>query len=324
MQVRQTPNETRLESGMSPAAILIAGPTAAGKSAFALQLAKRLDGTIINADSMQVYRELRLLTARPAPEDEANIPHRLYGHAPGSEAYSAARFAAEAAAVIAEERDSGRLPIVVGGTGLYFKALLEGLSPIPPIPEEVRAHWRGQARESEAGAMHDILKARDPAMAARLSPADKQRIVRALEVLEGTGRSLDEWQKIPGDPVLHASETMRLYITRDRDDLYRRCDERFDTILGAGAEAEAELIAGLALDPELPVMRAVGLRPLLALKRGELTREAAIEEAKADTRQYAKRQLTWAKSNMNTWKSIKTQEMERIIEEVVSNINTKG
>ncbi len=197
-------------------AILIAGPTASGKSGLALRLAEELGGVVINADSMQVYRELRILTARPTPEDEARVPHALYGFVSGAEAYSAGRYAVDAARAIEEARCSGRVPIVVGGTGLYFKVLLEGLSPVPAIDPDVRAYWRAQAAARPAPELHAILSARDAAMAARLMPTDPQRIVRALEVLESTGRSLADWQRQPGKPVLAEHETVRLLMVPDR------------------------------------------------------------------------------------------------------------
>jgi tRNA dimethylallyltransferase len=293
-------------------AILIAGPTASGKSALAMALAERLAGTVINADSMQVYRDLPILTARPSAEDEARVPHALYGFVPGSEAYSAARYAADAARTIELARAAGRRPIVVGGTGLYFKVLLEGLSPIPAIPEDVRAHWRREAQRIGATALHALLAERDPVMAARLFPTDPQRIVRALEVLEATGRSLAEWQQLPGEPVLGEEDTLRFVVAPPRDALHRRSDARFEAMMAAGALAEVEALAGLGLDPELPVMRALAVRPLMQLVSGSLTREDAVEAAKAETRQYIKRQVSWIRSNMKSWKALDAQETKTL------------
>lgn len=288
-------------------AILIAGPTASGKSELALRLAAERGGAIINADSMQVYRDLRVLTARPPAEDEARAPHLLYGHVPGTEAYSAARFAKEAAVAIAEVQSRGRIPIIVGGTGLYFMALLQGLSPVPPIPDEIRAHWRDMAERLGASALHRTLDERDPVMAARLSPTDPQRVTRALEVMEATGRSLAEWQALPGEPVLRADDCERLIVLPDRDVLHRRCDARFDLMMHHGALAEVEALGAQALDPGLPVMRALGVRPLLAHLSGQSTIEQAIAQSKMETRQYVKRQTTWLKRNMSAWKATKTQ-----------------
>jgi tRNA dimethylallyltransferase len=293
-------------------AILIAGPTASGKSALALRLAEEAGGSIINADSMQVYRELRVLTARPSVEDEARVPHLLYGHVEAAEAYSAGRYAREAAAAIAQVCSAGRRPVIVGGTGLYFRALLQGLSPIPEVPADVRAHWRAEAQRLAPEALHAILAARDPEMAARLRPTDPQRVTRALEVLEGTGRSLAYWQNQPGEPVLAEHDTIRLVIMPDREELYRRCDARFAQMMEQGAMDEVGILARLHLEPGLPAMRALGVAPLLQLLAGELTKQAAIETASAETRQYAKRQLTWLRSNMRSWRSATTQEMESI------------
>lgn len=284
-----------------PAAILIAGPTASGKSGLALALAERLGGVVINADSMQVYAELRVLTARPSDEDCARVPHRLYGHVPAREAYSAGRFIIEAAAAIAEAQAAGLVPIIAGGTGLYFKALLEGLAPIPAIPDPIRAHWRAEGERNGAEALHAMLASRDPVMARRLRATDTQRIVRALEVLEATGRSLAEWQALPGEPVLPVPETLRLVVEIERDELYRRCDARFDTMLAGGALDEAAGLAALRLDPALPSMRALGAAPLMQLIGGRMPREEAAAAGKAETRQYAKRQLTWLRRHMISW-----------------------
>src|SRR6185437_1963327 len=225
--------------------ILIAGPTASGKSGLALALAERVGGTVINADSMQVYRELRVLTARPTAEDEARAPHLLYGFTSGAEAYSAGRYAADAARAIAETRAAGRVPIVVGGTGLYFRALLQGLSPIPATDPHVRAFWRAEAARRPAVELHALLAGRDPEMAARLMPTDTQRIVRALEVLEGTGRSLAEWQRQPGRPVLNEVEAVRLRVSIDRAELNARIERRFDRMMDEGALDEARRLAEL-------------------------------------------------------------------------------
>jgi tRNA dimethylallyltransferase len=292
--------------------ILIAGPTASGKSGFALTLAERLGGVVINADSMQVYRELRILTARPTPEEEVRASHALYGFVSGSEAYSAGRYAVDAARAIADARAQGRVPIIVGGTGLYFKVLLEGLSPVPAIDPDVRAYWRGQAAARPAPELHAILSARDAAKAARLMPTDPQRIVRALEVLESTGRSLADWQREPGKPVLAEREAVRLLAVPDRATQAAVIDARFDAMMAADALKEVRALLALGLSDELPVMRALGVAPLAAHLAGSTSLEAAVAAAKAETRQYAKRQLTWLRRNMISWKRIDTQQMERI------------
>ena len=292
--------------------ILIAGPTASGKSGLALRLAEQLGGVVINADSMQVYRELRVLTARPAREDEARAPHALYGFVSAAEAYSAGRYAVDAARAIAEARLSGRLPIVVGGTGLYFKVLLEGLSPVPSIDPDVRAFWRGQAAARPAPELHAILRARDAEMAGRLMPTDRQRIVRALEVLESTGRSLADWQRQPGTPVLAEHGTVRLLTIPDRTMQATVIGARFDAMLAAGALEEVRSLLALGLSNELPVMRALGVAPLAAHLAGATSLEAAVAAAQTETRQYAKRQLTWLRRNMKSWKNLDTQQMKRI------------
>ena len=298
----------------TPRAILIAGPTASGKSGLAVGLAERLGGTVINADSMQVYRELRILTARPTAEDEARVPHALYGFVSGSEAYSAGRYAVDVASAIAQARAAGRVPIVVGGTGLYFKVLLEGLSPVPPADPLVRDFWRAQARVRPAAELHALLAVRDPETAARLMPTDPQRIVRALEVLESTGRSLAEWQRAPGNPVLLERDTVRLVVMPERSALDAGIEARFDAMMAEGALEEVRTLLGFGYSSELPLMRALGVAPLASHLKGAVSLSDAITAAKSDTRKYAKRQRTWLKRNMISWKMIDTQQMERMID----------
>ena len=297
-------------------AILIAGPTASGKSALALAIAERIGGVIINADSMQVYRELRILSARPTPEEEKRVPHKLYGFVPPSEAYSAGRFVRDAAAAIAAARSEGRRPIIVGGTGLYFKALLEGLSPIPPIDDAIREHWRVEAARRGAAALHRELAQRDATMAARLAPADTQRVVRALEVLEQTGRSLAEWQMDRSPPVLDEAETVELLLNLDRSELHARADARFERMMAEGALEEAKALAGLGIDPSLPAMRAIGVRPLIAAVERKCSLEEAVGAAKLETRHYVKRQETWFKRKIVSWLPVNAQFMERNMAEI--------
>jgi tRNA dimethylallyltransferase len=280
--------------------ILIAGATASGKSKLALDLAHTHGGCIINADSMQVYRDLRILTARPSLEDEAAVPHLLYGHVPAAEPYSVGRYVTDAARAIACVQARGLRPILTGGTGLYFKALLEGLSPIPSIPEDVRAHWRTQAGTAGPAALHGLLAQRDPVMADRLEPSDTQRVVRALEVLEATGRSLSDWQLKPGTPVI-AADAIKLLVSRPRAELHARADARFDAMVEAGALEEAAALDALRLDPALPAMRALGVAPLIAAARGQIALEEAVAQAKAETRKYIKRQETWFRKYMISW-----------------------
>jgi tRNA dimethylallyltransferase len=284
-----------------PAPILIAGPTASGKTALALDMAARNGGAIINADSMQVYRELRILTARPTPDEEARAPHHLFGHVGVTDAYSVGRWLADAAAALAWCRDAGMRPVIVGGTGLYFKALLEGLAPVPAVAADVRAHWRREAEIRPPGVLHGMLAGRDPEMAARLEPADLQRIVRALEVLDSTGVSLANWQRLRGAPLIREAEAERYVILRDREVVRARCDARFDQMVAAGALDEARALAALNLDPALPAARAHGLRALQSYLRGEIDLEEAIAAGKLETRQYVKRQETWIRRYMIAW-----------------------
>jgi len=284
-----------------PQAILIAGPTASGKSAAALALAKHLGGTVINADSMQVYRELSVLTARPEPAEMAMVPHRLYGTVSAAEAYSVGRWLEDAAASIAEAKREGRVPILVGGTGLYFKALLEGLSPVPDIPSETRMFWREQSESLGAEGLYRALQSRDPVMAARLRPSDTQRVVRALEVIEATGVSLADWQETAGAPVLRSEAVSKLVVAPEREPLYAAIDARFDRMVEEGAVEEVRALVALHLDPGLPAMRAHGVRELAALLAGTVTLEEAVTKAKTESRRYAKRQMTWLKRFMADW-----------------------
>ncbi|MGQ0673455.1 MAG: tRNA (adenosine(37)-N6)-dimethylallyltransferase MiaA [Hyphomicrobium sp.] len=301
--------------------ILIAGPTASGKSALAMALAEHIGGRIVNADSMQVYCELSVLTARPSPDDERRVPHALYGFVPASEPYSVGRFTRDAAVAIAEARSEGQVPIIVGGTGLYFKTLLEGLSPVPAIPEDVRRHWRTEAVRLGPDQLHAELAVRDPLMASRLRPSDPQRVVRALEVIEGTGRSLGEWQRLPGIPVVGEADTVRYVLQVEGEELQHRADLRFDAMLRAGALGEVRTLAALDLDPELPAMRALGVRPLMRHLAGESDLAEAAAAAKAETWQYIRRQRTWLRRNMMTWKAISSQQTERMRDQALAFID---
>ncbi|MFZ4809159.1 MAG: tRNA (adenosine(37)-N6)-dimethylallyltransferase MiaA [Hyphomicrobiaceae bacterium] len=307
----------------TPHAILIAGPTASGKSALAVALAERFGGTVINADSMQVYRDLRILTARPAPSDEARAPHRLYGHVPATEPYSAGRYVREAACAIMAAQADGRVPIVVGGTGLYFKALLEGLAPLPPVDPAVRAHWRAAAATSGAAALHGVLAGRDATMAARLAPGDTQRIVRALEVLESTGRSLADWQRVRGEPVLREAATVRLVLAPPREVILARVEARFAAMVAGGAVEEVAALVRFGLDPTLPVLRAVGVPPLVRLLAGAIDHATAVAAGQSDTRRYVKRQMTWLRGHMMSWNWISEQQMKRHVY-ISSNLIDKG
>ena len=285
-------------------AVLIAGPTASGKSALAIALAERLGGVIINTDSMQVYDRLALITARPDAADCARVPHRLYGVIDPADAFSAARYAIAAAAEIAAVRAEGRVPVLVGGTGLYFEALTRGLSEVPPIPDAVRSAVRARAAELPAPALHAELAARDPEMATRLNPADTQRIARALEVILATGVSLAEHWRATTPPVLDESRCLRIVLAPDREWLGARIDRRFRMMVAAGAIAEAEAVAALGLDPALPAMRAIGVQALAEVAAGRRDLEDAITASVAETRRYAKRQDTWFRNRMTGWQRI--------------------
>jgi tRNA dimethylallyltransferase len=274
-------------------AVLIAGPTASGKSALALELAQRTGGVIINTDSMQVYRDLRIITARPTMEEEARVPHRLYGHVDAAVNFSAGAWVADAAKMLAEARAQKRLPIFVGGSGLYFKALTRGLSAVPPIPPEVRERVRARLERDGVEALHAELAQRDPLSAERLKPRDRTRIARALEVVEATGRPLPDWHREGLPPLLPPGEFSALFLSPQRDVLYARIDARFGAMLAAGALDEVAALAARRLDPLLPAMKAHGVPVLIRHLRGETTLEEAAEIGRADTRHYAKRQFTW-------------------------------
>jgi tRNA dimethylallyltransferase len=274
-------------------AVLIAGPTASGKSALALDLAQRCGGMVINTDSMQGYRDLRVLTARPTSSEEALVPHRLYGYVDAAVNFSAGSYVADAAKALAEARAQGRMPIFVGGSGLYFKAITRGLSAVPPIPPEVRDGVRARLERDGVEALHAELARRDAFSAERLKPRDRTRIARALEVVEATGRSLTDWHREGLPPILPPGEFVGLFLGPERDALYARIDARFDAMLKAGALEEVAALAARKLDPLLPAMKAHGVPALIRHLNGEITLDEAAEIGRADTRHYAKRQFTW-------------------------------
>jgi tRNA dimethylallyltransferase len=273
--------------------LILAGPTASGKSGLALALAERLNGAVINADSMQVYRELAILTARPGPPALARAPHRLYGVLAAAEACSAGRWRGLAEREIAAAHGAGLLPIVTGGTGLYISALVGGLSPIPEVPAEIRAAARALSRRIGGEAFHAALAERDPETAARLRPSDRQRLLRAWEVLAATGQPLARWQAEAKEGPPAEWRFAAILLEPPRAALYRACEARFDAMLAAGALAEVEALLALGLDPALPAMRAVGVAELARHLRGELSLAAAAALAKQATRRLAKRQVTW-------------------------------
>jgi tRNA dimethylallyltransferase len=279
-------------------AILIAGPTASGKSALALEMATRLGGVIVNADSMQVYSVLRVLTARPDEAELQKAPHLLYGHVDPRENYSTGRWLRDVRGLAESDAFGKRIPIFVGGTGLYFRALLGGLSPIPSVPAEISRRWRRALAEEGAQALHDQLRRQDPDAASRLAPADGQRIVRALEVMEASGRSILAWQAGVAEAVLDPAGTEMILLEPDRKLLVERIERRFERMVEEGAKAEVEALLALDPDPSLPAMKAIGVREMAAVLGGGCTMDEAIARAKAATRQYAKRQATWFRNQM--------------------------
>ncbi len=286
-------------------AILIAGPTASGKSALALRLAAELDGVIVNTDSMQVYSVLDRLTARPRPEDLLRAPHELYGHVHPSEIYSTGRWLREVRELIATDALRHRRPIFTGGTGLYFKALTEGLARRPDIPAEVREGWRARLAAEGAPALHQVLTERDSRAAARIRPSDGQRIVRALEVFSTSGRSIVDWQADRGEALVSSERATMIVIEPDRAKLAARIERRFAAMIEEGAIAEVESLLALDLPDSMPAMKAIGVAELRAVIEGRASEAEAVEKAAAATRQYAKRQSTWFRNQLGPeWRRI--------------------
>lgn len=300
------------ETASRPRAVLIAGPTASGKSALALALAERADGVVINADSMQVYRDLRVLTARPSVEEEGRAPHRLYGHVEGASDYSVAHWLEDARRVLAEAEAAGRLPIFIGGTGLYLKALTQGLAPMPDIPPELRARIR--ALDDDAPALHARLAAVDPETAAKLRPSDTQRLMRALEVFEATGRPLARWQaERASPPILPAEDALRIFLATDRVALRARIAERFHLMMRQGALEEARALIARGLPADRTILKAHGMPWFARHLTGEISLDAAIEGGIADTRHYAKRQDTWFRHQLEGWSALPKDAAEGLL-----------
>ncbi|MGX9145335.1 tRNA (adenosine(37)-N6)-dimethylallyltransferase MiaA [Mesorhizobium sp. 128a] len=294
-------NSRQAGEGRVKNAILIAGPTASGKSALALDLAEREGGIIVNTDSMQGYSVLDVLTARPAAAELARAPHFLYGHVHPSTAYSTGAWLRDVIKLI-DDGTLARRPdgppfehpvIFVGGTGLYFRALAEGISEMPDIPQQVRDRWRYELKEQGAAKLHRLLMHEDSAVAMQLKPTDGQRIVRALEVLDASGRSILEWQAARGRPLIDRDSARFFVIEPDRAALVERIESRFDRMLDLGALDEVKRLVALGLDPDLPAMKAIGVRELSAAMADDISFPQAIERCKAATRQYSKRQTTW-------------------------------
>jgi len=296
------------------AAILIAGPTASGKSALALRLADKLGGVIVNADSMQVYRDLRVITARPTPGEEARAPHRLYGEVDAAENYSTGQWLRDVAYVLDEVKAQGRVPILVGGTGLYFKALSAGLAAVPPIPADIRAQVRARLQSEGAPALHAELARLDPATAQRITCNDRSRVARALEVALATGRPLSDWHREGLPPLIDAKRAAKVFVTCERAELVARIEARFAAMLEAGALEEVRALAARKLDPLLPAMKAHGVPWLVRHLAGEITLDEAAAGAIMDTRRYAKRQLTWFRNQITDWPWAAADSAEKTLE----------
>ncbi|MAN45625.1 MAG: tRNA (adenosine(37)-N6)-dimethylallyltransferase MiaA [Alphaproteobacteria bacterium] len=294
---------------MKPA-ILIHGPTASGKTALAIEVAKRLGGEVINADSMQVYRDLQVISARPTEEEMDGVEHHLFGHVDAAERYSTGEWLEEARATIRKLELRGKRAILVGGTGLYLLALTQGLSNIPPVPEDVRADVRMIAETEGAEGLRERLAPVDAETAERLGTGDRQRLGRAYEVYLATGRPITDFQQERQPPVLQDGEWIGFALTPPRAKLYQKIDRRFEGMLMQGAMEEARQLIERDLDPELPAMKAHGMPWLAAFARGEITAEFAAENAKRDTRRYAKRQFTWIGRQFPFWPRIPSPELE--------------
>ena len=290
---------------MLKGATLIAGPTASGKSARALELAERNGGVIVNADSMQVYSVLSLLTARPSAEEMAVVPHRLFGHVHPATPYSTGAWIRDVETLLHDGELDGRPAIFVGGTGLYFRALIEGLSPMPEIPAEIREMWRSRLMAEGSEALHRILMEKDPESASRLRASDGQRIARALEVFDASGRPISSWQRERTTPLVDGDSAEKIVLEPDRQELARRISERFDSMVAQGALDEVRALNALDLDPALPAAKAIGVPELAAYLADEISLDEAATGAKAASRQYAKRQMTWFRNQFGEdWKRI--------------------
>ena len=310
---------TEKSSTSQPKVIVVAGPTASGKSARGLAIAEAFGGVLINADSQQRYADLRILSARPSAADEARAPHKLFGDLAADESGSAAKWAIKAAAEIRGACDAGKVPILVGGTGLYFRALMEGLSDMPAVPTDVRAAAAALRVEIGAEAFHARLAARDPISGARLAVGDTQRTLRAWEVVEATGKPLSAWQAVPGQTPIDALYFNSLLLP-PREDLYAACDARFRSMVDGGALEEVRALLAKGLDPGKGAGKALGVADLAAYVAGEASLEAVISNAQTATRQYAKRQMTWFRNQFRADLSLSKKFSESLLREIFANI----
>ena len=300
--------------------LIIAGPTAGGKTRLALDAAERFGGTIINSDSIQIYSELRVVTARPSAAEEARAPHKLYGTLPAEERCSAGRWREMAIREIEAVWQAKRLPIIVGGTGLYIKSLLSGLSDIPSVSEDIRGAARSEYDAIGAAAFHARLAGVDPEAAARLHQADTQRLLRAYAVYLATGKSLSDWHREAPTTEPLSADVQTVLLTPPRGELYARCNDRFDTMMANGALDEVAALMARGLDPSLPAMKALGVPELAAHLTGGMTREVAVENAKQATRNFAKRQMTWFRNQFEKPDVEIAQYSERLRDEIFSKI----
>ncbi|MDR6102630.1 tRNA dimethylallyltransferase [Agrobacterium larrymoorei] len=279
-------------------AILITGPTASGKSALALRLAQEHGGVVINADSMQVYDTLQVLTARPSVEEMEGVLHYLYGHVPANALYSTGEWLRDGTSLLGEVKAKGLLPVIVGGTGLYFKALTGGLSDMPSIPVDIREGYRQRLLENGSFALYGELEARDPDVAATLMPTDGQRIVRALEVLEATGQSIRSFQTARGPMIVNPDRARKIVVLPERSVLHDRINRRFAGMMQSGAVEEVKALLALELPSDSTAMKAIGVSHIVEMLEGRMSEADVIEKAAAATRQYAKRQMTWFRNQM--------------------------
>ncbi|MEC8269017.1 MAG: tRNA (adenosine(37)-N6)-dimethylallyltransferase MiaA [Pseudomonadota bacterium] len=303
--------------------LMICGPTAAGKSGLALALAERYGGVVINADSMQLYADLRVLTARPDVSEEARVPHRLYGVLDGAERASVASWLTMATREIETARVAGRLPILTGGTGLYFHAAMKGLAPVPDVPPDIHAECIAEYAERGGEAFRRDLLELDPVLGSQLHDGDSQRLVRAMGVVRASGRALSAWQADPHEGAI-AGRPVRVAMMPPREELYEKINTRFSAMMEGGARSEVSTLAARGLAPSLPVMKAIGVREIMALQAGDIDEARAVELASRDSRRYAKRQMTWIRNNFHAEMILEKKFSERKMTEIFSILSKTG